>query len=128
MTPAPQERPGRIEYLYLTPVQKAAKRQLDEAIDDLPANSRLRCRTPVVQTNREGKKFLGYPHMDYDERTPPDPLTALQMCSTAGRLCPVAEECRLYGEALGDVSGVWGGVTFVDGQPLGRPNITNNRR
>lgn len=128
MTEAPQERPGRIEYLYLTRVQQAAKRQLDEAIDELPVNTRLRCRTPELRVNSRGKAYAAYPHTDYDERTPPDPLTALRMCSTAGRLCPVAEECRIYADALGAAAGVWGGLTYVDGVPLGRPSITNNRR
>lgn len=119
----PQERPGRIQYLYLTPIQAVAKRTLDDAADELPARIRLRCRNPELIV-KNGKEILYYPHMDYDERTPPDPITALRMCTTKGRLCPVAEECFNYASLLEASTGVWGGHAFIDGKPTG---ITNNQ-
>ena len=119
----PQERPGRIEYLFLTPIQAVAKRTLDEAIDDLPPLVRLRCRNPEL-VEKNGKEVAHYPHIDYDERMPPDPLTAVSMCTTKGKLCPVAEECFNYASLLEVSTGVWGGRTFIDGKPIG---ITNNQ-
>lgn len=115
------ERPGRIEYLQLTPRQASYKRALDRAIDalDLPP----RCRIPKV-VEKDGREITTYPHMDYDERVPPDPIAALSMCSTSGRMCGAADQCFDYATALGDVNGVWGGHIFVDGKPQG---ITNNK-
>jgi len=107
----------------LSAKQLAAKEALDEAIDDLDPLVRLRCRNPEVR-EKNGKQILYYPHMDYDERTPPDPITAQAMCTTSGVLCPVAAECEHYARMLKVSTGVWGGRAFVDGQPLG---ITNNK-
>lgn len=121
-TPAPEapvERPGRIEYLFHTPEQQAAKEALDSAIDNLPENTRIRCPNPEL---REGKVY--FPHMDYDERTPPDPVTAQMMCWTAGAPCGVQDECLAYALLLEPRVGVWGGKVFIDGVPQG---ITNNK-
>jgi Transcription factor WhiB len=118
-TDAPAERPGRIEYLFLTPVQRDAKERLDTAIDNLPENVRLRCRNPEVRDGR-----LYFPHMDYDERTPPDAFTAQMMCWTSGKPCPVTEECLAYALLTEPTVGVWGGTVFIDGVPQG---ITNNK-
>lgn len=119
MTPTQptQERPGRIEYLYLTPAQQEAKATLDDAVDELDLFERLRCRTPELR-EKNGALIEYYPHADYDERMPPDPITAAQMCATRGVMCPVARECYDYALALEAPVGVWGGRTFVDGQPV----------
>ena len=119
-----QERPGRIEYLYLTEPQLQAMNELDRAIDALPGTERLRCRNAEVRTKRDGTEFSYYPHADYDERTPPGPLVARLMCRTAGKPCPVQEQCLALALTLNPSVGVWGGVTFIDGVPQG---ITNNQ-
>lgn len=114
--PAPQERPGRIEYLYLTPEQSELSGKIDETIDRLPANTRLRCWAPEVKT-RNDKEVAFYPHVDYDERTPPTKEEADLMCRTSGVLCPIASLCFEYGVALQAPVGVWGGQVLVDGKP-----------
>ena len=119
-----QERAGRIEYLYLTEAQLQAMTDLDRAIDALPGTERLRCRNPEVRSKRDGKEFSYYPHADYDERTPPGALVAKLMCRTAGKPCPVQEQCLAFALAIKPSVGVWGGVTFIDGVPQG---ITNNK-
>ena len=112
---AAPERPGRIEYLYLTPKQARLAAELDDAIDDLPPAVRLRCLTPDV-VERNGKTILLFPHMDYDERTPPSREEARLMCTTSGVICPVAEQCLALGLAQAAPVGVWGGHVLVDGQ------------
>jgi hypothetical protein len=63
-----------------------------------------------------GKEVAFFPHMDYDERTPPGAAQADLMCRTAGKMCPVAEQCLKLGLALPESSGVWGGKTLLDGK------------
>lgn len=113
--PAPQERPGRIEYLYLTEDQKRASDAMDNAIDNLPPFETLRCQSPQVKTVR-GRKIAYYQHIDYDERTPPTEREADLMCKTAGKPCPVADLCLQLGTALHADTGVWGGRVLVDGE------------
>ena len=91
---------------------------MNEAIDDLPVSERLRCQTPIVKQREDGRKYLYFPHMDYDERTPPTPAEAELMCTTAGVPCPVAEQCLALALAQKSAVGVWGGKTFVDGEIL----------
>lgn len=113
--PAPQERGGRIEYLYLSDEQRTAVQDLDAAIDEVPETNRVRCRTPEVRT-QGGATLLHYPHTDYDERTPPTQEEARLMCSTSGQICPVADKCYKLGIALEAPVGVWGGEVLVDGK------------
>ncbi len=110
-----QERPGRIEYLYLTETQKVEVEAMNDAIDDLPPFERLRCQTPQVR-ERDGKTIEYYPHVDYDERVPPTQAQANLMCRTAGVMCPLAEQCLKLGLALEAKTGVWGGRVLVDGE------------
>lgn len=110
-----QERPGRIEYLYLTEPQKIAVEKMNNEIDDLPPLVRLRCQSPQLRTVR-GKNVAIFPHMDYDERTPPTEEEAALLCTTSGRMCPLAATCLSMGLALGSDHGVWGGRTLVDGR------------
>lgn len=114
-SPPPNERPGRIEYLYLTDKQKLAVEEMNAAIDELPSMTRLRCQNPQVR-KVGGKSVAYYQHMDYDERTPPNKATALAMCKTTGRMCPVAAQCLKLGQAIEADLGVWGGHVFVDGE------------
>lgn len=113
--PAPQERPGRIEYLYLTEDEKPVVDALDRAIDNLPPLTRLRCRNPQTK-EVAGKTRIHYPHVDYDERTPPTEREAWLMCQTKGVRCPVAAQCLAAGLAIKAPGGVWGGRVLVDGQ------------
>ena len=110
-----QERPGRIEYLYLTEEQKAAVDEMNDAIDDLPPFTRIRCMNPQIKKSGE-KEIAYYEHIDYDERTPPSEKEADLMCRTAGVMCPLAEHCLKLGLALGAEQGVWGGRVLVDGK------------
>ena len=119
------DRPGRIEYLYLTPEQGEATAEMDEAIDSLPPQTRLRCRTPEIRTVA-GKQVAYYPHMDYDERTPPSEETADLMCRTNGIMCPVAATCFANGLVLSPDHGVWGGRTIVDGKDYHKKESTND--
>ncbi len=119
-----QERPGRIEYLFLTPEQSALEHVLNKAVEELPPGTRLRCKNPEVRTKEDGREYLYFPHMDYDERTPPGVVAADLMCRTAGQMCPVQEQCLVYALSLAPLVGVWGGKTFIDGTPVG---ITNNQ-
>ena len=111
---APQERPGRIDYLYLTESQKVVVGEMNEQIDNLPPMVRLRCQSPEVR-DKGGKTILYFPHVDYDERTPPNAAEADLMCKTAGRMCPIAATCLKLGLELEAPVGVWGGRTIVDG-------------
>jgi len=111
---SPQERPGRIEYLYLTEEQKPVVDALDRAIDNLPQFTRLRCRSPEMKTIH-GEEKLVFPHVDYDERTPPSEREADLMCRTNGIMCPVAAQCFASG-LVQDADGVWGGRVLVDGK------------
>lgn len=115
-----QERPGRIEYLYLTEGQKVAVEQMNDAVDDLPPLTRLRCQNPELRTVR-GKEVAYFQHMDYDERTPPAEQEADLMCRTSGRKCPVAEQCLNMALALEADHGVWGGRVLVDGEDYYKP-------
>lgn len=110
-----QERPGRIDYLYLTAPEKRAVEALDDAIDDLPPLTRLRCRTPEIK-EENGRQIIHFPHMDFDERTPPTENEADLMCKTSGRMCPVAATCLKLGLAIEADHGVWGGRVLVDGE------------
>ena len=110
-----QERPGRIEYLYLTEEQKIATDKMNDAIDELPPFTRLRCQNAQTR-EKDGKTFAYYEHMDYDERTPPTEKEADLMCRTAGVMCPLAEYCLNLGLALGASQGVFGGRVLVDGK------------
>lgn len=109
------ERPGRIEYLYLTARQKNAVRLLNDAIDELPPLTRLRCQVPVIK-EQHGKTIEYYAHTDYDERTPPTERQAELMCKTNGIVCPVAELCNALGNAIEAPVGIWGGRVLVDGE------------
>lgn len=114
---APQERPGRIDYLYVTAEQSVAVQAMNDAIDELPPLVRLRCQTPEVKTTG-GKETIHYPHVDYDERTPPTPDEADLMCRTSGEMCPLAKHCLTLGKTLQAPVGVWGGRVLVDGNEL----------
>lgn len=115
MPTAPQERPGRIEYLYLTPKQLVAVEAMNDGIDELPPMTRLRCQIPVIKTVN-GKEIVYFPHADYDERTPPSEAEADLMCRTTGQMCPLAAECLRLGKDLEAPVGVWGGRVLVDGK------------
>lgn len=108
-----QERPGRIEYLYLTREQQAEVDEMNRQIDRLEGE-RLRCQIPQTRV-RGNKTELFFQHQDYDERTPPTESEADLMCKTRGVMCPVAAQCKRLGQAVGD-HGVWGGRVFVDGK------------
>lgn len=112
-----QERPGRIEYLYLTSEQLEAVEDMNDGIDNLPPLTRLRCQIPMTKTVG-GKTVVHYPHTDYDERTPPQQNTADLMCKTSGRMCPLAEQCLKLGKVLEAPVGVWGGRVLVDGKEV----------
>lgn len=113
--PGIRERPGRIEYLYLTVKQREAIGAMDAAVDKLPSMVRLRCQTPQVR-EEDGVDKAYFQHVDYDERTPPSPGEANLMCKTAGKMCPLAAQCLALGLALEADGGVWGGNTLVDGK------------
>lgn len=89
--------------------------ETNTAIDNLPPLTRLRCQVPRVE-KFNGKNIMYYPHMDYDERTPPTRAEAELMCRTSGRKCPLAAQCLKLGLALEADHGVWGGKTLVDGK------------
>lgn len=88
---------------------------MNRAIDALPPMTRLRCQNPTLALIH-GKYATIFPHMDYDERTPPSERTAHKMCLTAGQMCPVTEECYDLGLAIGADHGIWGGRVLVDGK------------
>ena len=88
---------------------------MNEAIDNLPPLTRLRCQTPELRTVG-GKTVAYFQHMDYDERTPPSGVEADLMCKTSGVMCPLAAQCLRLGLALQADHGVWGGRTLVDGK------------
>lgn len=88
---------------------------MNDAIDDLPPLTRLRCQTPQIR-DENGKAVAYFQHMDYDERTPPTEAEASLMCKTSGRMCPLAAQCLKLGLALEADLGVWGGRTLVDGE------------
>lgn len=90
---------------------------MNDAIDNLPAMTRLRCQTPQEKTVGE-KEVAFFQHLDYDERTPPTEREADLMCRTTGVMCPVAATCLKLGKALSADHGVWGGRVFVDGEEL----------
>lgn len=113
--PAPQERPGRIEYLYLTEDQRVEVDAMNEAIDSLPPLVRLRCQVPDLRV-KDGRQIAYYQHTDYDERTPPTERQADLMCRSSGKMCPLAEQCLKLGLSLEASGGVWGGRTLVDGK------------
>ena len=108
----PQERPGRIEYLYLTEEQKREVDEMNRQIDELEGE-RLRCQAPQVRQGKD-RTLVYFPHTDYDERTPPTEAEADLMCKTRGVKCPLAAQCLRLGQAVGD-HGVWGGRVLVDG-------------
>lgn len=72
------------------------------------------------------KEIEYYPHMDYDERTPPTQREARLMCKTAGRTCPVADQCLKTGLSIQAPVGVWGGQVLVDGERYYPGRIKNN--
>lgn len=76
---------------------------------------RVRCQIPELR-EKNGKKVAYFPHMDYDERTPPTEREADLMCRTKGVMCPLAELCLRLGTSFDDSHGVWGGRTIVDGK------------
>ena len=90
---------------------------MNEEIDDLPPLTILRCQIPELRIVNK-KRILVYPHVDYDERTPPNAKKAELMCKTGGRTCPLAKTCLKLGHALNAPAGVWGGRTLVDGQEI----------
>jgi Transcription factor WhiB. len=87
---------------------------MNDAIDDLPPFTRLRCQNPQIREIR-GKEVAYFEHADYDERTPPTEREADLMCRTAGVMCPLAAHCLKLGLTLGADQGVWGGRVLVDG-------------
>lgn len=94
---------------------------MNDAIDDLPPLSRLRCQNPEIRKTG-GKEVAYFPHMDYDERTPPTEKEADLMCRTSGRKCPVAAQCLALGLAIAAPQGVWGGRVLVDGKDYYKHN------
>lgn len=94
---------------------------MNDAIDDLPPLTRLRCQNPTVRKTG-GKEVAYFEHMDYDERTPPTEREANLMCKTSGRMCPLAAQCLRLGLALEADHGVWGGRTLVDGRDYYKQN------
>ena len=88
---------------------------MNEAIDSLPSNVRLRCQNPEV-VDDGGKETLFFPHVDYDERTPPTEEEAELLCTTSGEMCPLAKYCLALGLAIDAPVGVWGGRVLVDGK------------
>jgi Transcription factor WhiB. len=122
-----QERPGRIEYLYLTEAQKIAVEEMNDAIDALPPFTRLRCQNPQIKKTQE-KDVAYFEHIDYDERTPPTEKEAELMCSTAGVMCPLAKYCLKLGLALEADQGVWGGRVLVDGKDYYARQMEENKK
>jgi hypothetical protein len=119
------ERPGRIEYLYLTSEQRVTVQQLNDRIDELPPLTKLRCQIPEVKV-LHGKTVEYYPHMDYDERIPPTEEQADLLCRTEGIMCPLAAYCNRAGMALEAPVGVWGGRVLVDGKDYYTKEVTND--
>lgn len=111
------ERPGRIEYLYLTEPQRLRVKVLNNAIDELPPLTKLRCQIPQSRISN-GREIEYYPHIDYDERIPPTEEEADLLCKTNGVMCPVAQYCNALGVALNAPTGVWGGRVLSDGEEL----------
>lgn len=87
---------------------------MDDAIAAMPPFTRLRCRNPELR-KVGGKDSEYYPHMDYDERTPPNRFAARALCTTEGKMCDVWEQCEAFAEALKPDLGVWAGRVYVDG-------------
>lgn len=88
---------------------------MNDAIDELPPLVRLRCQNPQIKKTKS-RNVAYYQHVDYDERTPPTEKEADLMCRTAGRKCPLVEQCLKLGLALEADQGVWGGRVLVDGK------------
>ncbi len=99
----------------MTEDQKQAVEELNDAIDEMPPLTRLRCQTPQIKKVK-GKEIAYFQHMDYDERVPPTEREASLMCKTAGRMCPVAAQCLKAGLATEAGLGVWGGRVLIDGK------------
>lgn len=112
------ERPGRIEYLFLTSDQREKQQAFDHAVDSLPVHTTLRCRVPEIRMDKDGTSTEYYEHVDYDERLPPTEVEAFLMCSTRGVICPVAEQCRAYAHSLKPEIGVWGGEVWDGGKVM----------
>lgn len=100
---------------------------MNEAIDNLPSHSRLRCQNPEVHT-KAGKEVIYFPHTDYDERTPPTEAEADLMCRTSGVMCPLAAHCLALGLSLNAPTGVWGGRVLVDGEEYNTHKEETNDR
>ena len=105
---------GKPEKLYLSPDEAAASDRLNMAIDKKATNGALKCQTPVLKERGDGGVTDYYPHMDYDERIPPSEEDARRMCLD----CPVIRECFMLATTLRPTTGVWGGVTWLEGRPL----------
>jgi hypothetical protein len=88
---------------------------MNNAIDNLPPLTRLRCQNPQIKEVR-GKDVAYFQHIDYDERTPPTEKEADLMCRTTGQMCPLVAECLKLGLALQADQGVWGSRVLVDGR------------
>ena len=104
---------GKPEALYLTPEQAESHRKLNDAIDQRVRDGPTPCQIPEIKLGERGKVIRYYPHADYDGRIPPDNPTASRMC----RDCPVIAECFAFAETILPESGVWGGVTWIEGTP-----------
>jgi hypothetical protein len=52
-----------------------------------------------------------HPVQTFFEKT----VVAIQICAR----CPVAKQCKSYAEANDEQYGVWGGISFYRGKPLG---------
>ena len=100
---------------------------MNDAIDDLPPFTRLRCQNPQIREIR-GKEVAYFEHADYDERTPPTEREADLMCRTAGVMCPLAKYCLKLGLALEADQGVWGGRVLVDGKDYYARQMEENKK
>ena len=90
---------------------------MNRDVDELPPLTRLRCQTPSFKKTA-GKAVAYFPHIDYDERTPPSKAEASLMCRTNGVQCPIAASCLKLGQSIKADRGIWGGRVMVDGKEL----------
>lgn len=100
---------NKLDYLKQTLDQAQASDNLGFAVE---SDGRPLCEVPEIRVNAEGKEYKYFPHIDYDERTPPGVVEAMKMCFA----CPVLEQCAEYARTLRPKTGVWGGEVYVDGK------------
>lgn len=65
-------------------------------------------------TERAVCRIEQHPVQIFFEKT----VVAIQICAR----CPVTKQCKQYAVANDEQYGVWGGISFYRGRPLGTPN------